>query len=214
MQTTHATTAPLLSPFGPLVAHPPRDTSGYERITVNPVAPTIGAEIGGVRLSGDLDEQTMAEIGKALLDWKVLFFRDQDISRADHRGFASRWGDLEQHPFFKYVQPGQTDVDVTTFAKDMANVGTENNWHNDVTWDAQPSLAAVLRAVEVPPVGGDTLWADTGAAYDTLPEDLRDRIDHLVAEHDWIHTFGKGMPEDAVEALRSHLPPCSIPSSG
>lgn len=211
MQTIYASTAPILSPFGPLVAHPPHDTSGYERITVNPVAPTIGAEIGGVRLGGDLDEQTMAEIKKALLDWKVLFFRDQDISRADHREFASRWGDLEQHPFFKYVQPGQTDVDVTTFAKDMANVGVENNWHNDVTWDAQPSLAAVLRAVEVPAVGGDTLWADTGAAYDTLPGDLRDRIDHLVAEHDWIHTFGKGMPGNAVEALRPHLPAVQHP---
>lgn len=194
------------TPMGPIVAHEPVSTDGYERITVDACSPTIGAEIGGVQLSGSLDEQTMAELRRALQDWKVLFFRDQQISRQDHREFAGRWGELEAHPFFKYVQPGQTDVDVTTLAKDMSTAGTENNWHNDVSWSVHPSHAAVLRGVEVPDVGGDTLWSDTGAAYDTLPEDLRERLDTLDAEHDWIDTFGAKMPQDAIDALRPHLP--------
>lgn len=200
-----------LKATGPLVAHPPADTSDYAKITVSPVAPTIGAEIGGIRLSGELDEDTMAEIRRALLDWKVLFFRDQDISRAEHRAFAACWGELEQHPFFKHIMPGQSDVDVATFAKDAMTAGLENNWHNDVTWHRTPSFAAVLRAIDVPQVGGDTLWADTGAAYDLLPQDIKDRIDTLLAEHDWITSFGRAMKPELVEQLRPEFPAVQHP---
>jgi taurine dioxygenase len=200
-----------LKASGPLVAHAPAETESYTRISVAPVAPTIGAEIGGIRLGGDLDDETMAEIRRALLDWKVLFFRDQQISRGDHRAFAARWGDLEQHPFFKHTMPGQSDVDVATFAKDAMTAGLENNWHNDVTWHRYPSFAAVLRAVDVPAVGGDTLWADTGAAYDLLPQDIRDRIDPLVAEHDWANTFGRFMEPDVFDRLRPDFPAVQHP---
>lgn len=204
--TAHREMLDRQSPFGPLVAHPPAATEGYQRITVVPCEPTIGAEVSGVRLSGDLDEETMAELRRALSDWKVLFFRDQDITRTDHREFAARWGELEEHPFFKYVLPGQSDADVATFAKDMNSAGTENNWHNDNTWNERPSFAAILRAVAIPPVGGDTLWSDTGAAYDTLPDDLKSRIDGLVAEHDWMDTFGRGVPPEVAENIRPMLP--------
>src|SRR5690606_11472625 len=121
------------------------------------------------------------------------------------------WGELEQHPFFKYTQPGQNDVDVATLAKNMDTAGVENNWHNDVTWHTTPSFAAVLRAVEIPPVGGDTLWADTGAAYDLLPEDIKERIDPLMAEHDWINSFGAGMDREVVAQLRPEFPPVHHP---
>ncbi|MBV6760721.1 TauD/TfdA dioxygenase family protein [Rhodococcus opacus] len=205
------TGADPLKASGPLVARPPADTSGYSRITVEPVAPTIGADIAGVRLSGSLDDETMAEIRRALTDWKVLFFRDQDISRDDHRAFAARWGELEQHPFFKHMMPGQSDVDVATFAKNATTAGYENNWHNDVTWHEYPSFAAVLRAVEIPAVGGDTLWADTGAAYDLLPQDIKDEIDNLTAEHDWINSFGRLMDPDVVAKLRPEFPAIEHP---
>ncbi|QDQ97089.1 TauD/TfdA dioxygenase family protein [Tomitella fengzijianii] len=206
-------TDPLLM-YGPITAA--RLPEGferrpYQRITVTPAGTTIGAEIAGVRLDGDVDDDTMTELRQALLEWKVLFFRDQDISRADHRAFASLWGGLEQHPFFKYTQPGQTDVDVATLAKGMDSAGVENSWHNDVTWSATPSFGAVLRAVELPESGGDTLWADTAAAYDTLPQEIRDRIDGLVAEHDWLHAFGKSMPQQSVDMLRPHLPAVQHP---
>ena len=204
----------VLAAYGPLVA--PRvpesfDNRPYERFTVAPMSPTIGAEIGGVRLGGDLDEELRAELRRALLEWKVLVFRDQDIDRGDQRAFASSWGELEQHPFFKYTQPGQTDADVVTLAKDADSAGTENNWHHDITWHTTPSFGAVLRAVEVPPVGGDTLWADMGTAYDLLPAEIQERIDPLVAEHDWINAFGRAMPSEAVEALRPQFPPVHHP---
>ncbi|ORL97715.1 TauD/TfdA dioxygenase family protein [Prescottella equi] len=203
-----------LACFGPIVA--PRTATGtedrpYELFTLDPHSPTIGAEISGIRLGGDLSDEVMAELRRALLEWKVLFFRDQDISRAEHRAFAARWGALEQHPFFKYTQPGQSDIEVATLAKDATAVGAENIWHNDVTWHEFPSFAAVLRAVEIPAVGGDTLWADMGAAYDRLPDDIKTHIDTLDAEHDWIKSFGSGMPQDAIDMLRPKFPPVAHP---
>ncbi|MCD7049150.1 TauD/TfdA family dioxygenase [Rhodococcus sp. BH2-1] len=206
-------TDPLYA-VGPLVARRTTESADdrpYELFSLTPKTPTIGAEVSGIRLTGDLSDDVLAELRRALLEWKVLFFRDQDIDRADHRAFAARWGELEQHPFFKYTQPGQSDADVATLAKDAMAAGVENMWHNDVTWHQFPSFAAVLRGVEVPDVGGDTLWADTGAAYDLLPEDLRARIDHLEAEHDWINSFGRGMPVETVEMLRPVFPPVVHP---
>ncbi|CAM3034047.1 TauD/TfdA family dioxygenase [Prescottella defluvii] len=203
-----------LAYFGPIVAPratPAVDDRPYELFSVEPQTPTIGAEISGIRLGGDLPDAVMAELRRALLEWKVLFFRGQDITREDHRAFAARWGELEQHPFYKYTQPGQSAVDVATLAKDATAVGAENIWHNDVTWHRFPSFAAVLRAVEIPSVGGDTLWADTGAAYDLLPEAIKARIDHLEAEHDWVRSFGSGMPQDAIERLRPEFPPVTHP---
>lgn len=213
-----ATAAPTptdpLAYFGPIIA--PRTAENmedrpYELFSLEPQTPTIGAEISGIRLGRDLSDEVVAELRRALLEWKVLFFRDQNIERADHRAFAEAWGDLEQHPFYRYTQPGQSDVDVATLAKDAAAVGAENIWHNDVTWHDFPSFAAVLRAVEIPAVGGDTLWADTGAAYDLLPDDIKARIDHLEAEHDWITSFGSGMPQDAIDKLRPNFPPVHHP---
>ena len=184
------------------------DTRPYERFALRPLSPTIGAEVDGVHLADPMDDELQAELRRALLEWKVLFFRDQDITRDQQRAFAQRWGDLEQHPFYKYVQPGKTqdEADVVRLAKDRVSPGVENEWHADITWHANPSFGAVLRAVEVPAVGGDTLWADAGAAYDGLPDDVRARIDTLVAVHDWRHTFGLAMPPALVEELSDAFP--------
>ena len=187
------------------------DRSPYRRISLAPLSPTIGAVVEGASLAGQIDEELHAELHRALLEWKVLFFRDQDADRGEQRAFAERWGPLEQHPFYAYVQPGQTAADVVTLAKDDTTPGFENEWHSDLTWHSTPSLGAVLRAVEVPAVGGDTLWADAAAAYDLLPDELRERIDELTAVHDWRHTFGLGMPREAVEELAPHFPPQEHP---
>jgi taurine dioxygenase len=196
--------------IGPRVAArttPGFDDRPYERFTVTPLAPTIGAEIGGVDLGGPVDDALQAELRRALLEWKVLFFRDQDITRPQQRAFAERWGTLEQHPFYRYVHPDQNDdEDVVRLAKDAMSGGAENERHADVTWHTEPSWGAVLRAVEVPPVGGDTLWADAAAAHDALPEDLRERIAGLTAVHDWQHTFGLAMTDDVREQLAERFP--------
>lgn len=199
---------------GPLVAArnaPGFEERPYELFGVDPATPTIGAEVSGIRLSGDLSEEVLAELKRALLEWKVLFFRDQEITRDDHQAFAERWGELEQHPFFKYQNDDQDHDQVATLSRGDAMGGVENLWHNDVTFRACPSFAAILRAVEVPPVGGDTLWCDTGAAYDTLPEEIKDRIDPLYAEHDWLNSFGRGMSQELIDQLRPEFPAVQHP---
>ncbi len=186
---------------------PDFDDRPYERFTVTPLSPTVGAEIGGVHLGDAIDGELQAELRRALLEWKVLFFRDQDITRPQQRAFAERWGPLEQHPFYRYVHPTTDgDDDVVTLAKDAMSGGAENEWHADVTWHTEPSWGAVLRAVEVPPVGGDTLWADAAAAHDALPAELRERIAGLTAIHDWQHTFGLAMEDTERERLAEQFP--------
>lgn len=187
------------------------DHSPYRRVRLRPLSPTIGAVVEGVSLADAAHDDVHAELHRALLEWKVLFFRDQTVDRAQQREFAERWGELEQHPFYVYVQPGQTAADVVTLAKDDTTPGFENEWHADLTWHRTPSFGAILRAVEVPEVGGDTLWADAAAAYDLLPDELRERIDGLTAVHDWRHTFGLGMPPEAIEELAPRFPPQEHP---
>lgn len=182
------------------------DDRPYERFTVTPLSPTIGAEIGGVHLGDPVDDELHAELRRALLEWKVLFFRDQDVTRPQQRAFAETWGALERHPFYKYVHPGNDEADVVTLAKDAMSGGAENEWHADVTWHSEPSWGAVLRAVEVPDIGGDTLWSDAAAAHDALPEDLRERIAGLTAVHDWQHTFGLAMEDAVREELAEQFP--------
>lgn len=183
----------------------------YERLRLEPLSPCIGAEVHGFDMRDQPDEATLAELRQALLEWKVLFFRDQEVSRAQQRDFAALWGPAEQHPFFNYMRDDQDDEEVVRIARDGAFGGSENEWHADVTWSECPSFGAVLRAVELPPCGGDTLWADAGAAYDGLPEGLRERIDPLVAEHDWRTTFGMAMSAEDRDRLGDRFPPVRHP---
>jgi taurine dioxygenase len=180
----------------------------YELFDVRPLGPVIGAEIGGVDLREPLTPELFAELDRALLEWKVLFFRGQRITSEQHRAFALNWGPLETHPFL----PQGDSEDVVRFAKDANISGYENTWHTDVTWRPNPALGAVLRLVRVPPNGGgDTLWADAGVAYDNLPEDVKERIDGLTAVHDFMPTFGKYLPPEVAEAKQAEFPPVEHP---
>ena len=163
-------------------------------LEVAPLTPTIGAEVHGVDLSRPLDEATISSLRAALLDWKVLFFRDQDITTEQHLDFARRFGELETHPFAPH-KPGYPEVLAITH--DENNKGRENTWHSDVTWRIEPSLGSVLRAIEVPPVGGDTLFADMYAAYEGLSDEIKQRIEGAVAVHDFTH-FRRGMRKRGV----------------
>ncbi|WP_436775388.1 TauD/TfdA dioxygenase family protein [Yinghuangia sp. YIM S09857] len=183
------------------------ESAPYELFELRPCGPLIGAEVHGVDLREPVGPEMFAELNRALLEWKVLFFRDQAIDSAQHRAFARLWGDLEVHPFL-----AQGDVpEVVRFAKDADMVGVENIWHTDVTWRQEPALGSVLRAVEVPEFGGDTLWADMAAAYDNLPADVQERIDGLTAVHDFAFSFGQGMAPDRFAVMRAEFPPAEHP---
>jgi taurine dioxygenase len=171
------------------------------------VSPCLGAEIGGLDLAEPLSPALAKELETALVEFKVLFFRDQAISPQQHAAFARNFGELEIHPFL----PAGETPEVIRFAKDADVVGVENIWHSDVSWRQEPSLGSVLRAYEVPAVGGDTMWTDMEAVYEGLPEDLQEKIDGLRAVHDFVHTFGLGLSEEEREKKREEFPPASHP---
>ena len=154
-----------------------------DELTVQPINPTIGAEIGGVDLGQPLSAQTRADLKALLLRHKVLFFRDQEISRDQQVAFALNFGELYAHPTggtetHRVVQP----IAAETFRKLER---PENHWHTDTSWRIDPSFGAVLRAVDIPEVGGDTIWADGAAIYRGLPDDLKAQIDDLYVIHDY-----------------------------
>ncbi|WP_392958158.1 TauD/TfdA dioxygenase family protein [Streptomyces sp. LN245] len=180
----------------------------YQLMDIRPLTPHIGAEIAGVDLSLPIGEDLAAELKQALLEWKVIFFRDQHaFDPSSQFTLSALWGAPEPNPFF----PAGDTAGVSRLAKDAMAVGTENIWHSDHSFMAAPALGSVLRAVEVPAAGGDTLWADMGAAYDNLSERMKARIEGLTAVHDWVASWGLAMTESQIAAHREALPPVEHP---
>lgn len=170
---------------------------------VEPQTPTIGATISGLDLKEPLRDEVISGLRAALVQWKVIFFRDQHLSEEEHIRFASRFGELEVHPLTPADQPRP---EILRIVHDRGNKGTENFWHSDVTWRPEPSLGSILRAVEIPEVGGDTLWANMEEAYSGLPDDLKEKLDGLQAEHNFLRAFGHVIPEEQHEKIREKYP--------
>jgi taurine dioxygenase len=146
----------------------------------------IGAEISGVDLA-NLDDREVEGIRQALLAHKVVFFRGQRVGSPEHLALGTRLGPLTLgHP----TLPQLTD-DREIFDLDSIAGASANHWHTDVTFVERPPIFSVLRAIIIPEVGGDTLWANTVAAYGDLPDDLRQLADSLVAVHSNGHDYGR-----------------------
>jgi taurine dioxygenase len=168
------------------------------------LGPTVGAELHGVDLTAELPDEVIAEILQALRDYKVIFFRDQPMTPAEHVAFAKRFGQLEIHPFL----PSNTgEPELVRFEKTAEVSGYENSWHHDVTWRECPSMGAVLHAIAVPDSGGDTLFADMYAAYDALDVQTKAEVDELVAVHDFTQTFAHAMSDDERRVAQEKYPP-------
>ena len=154
----------------------PRTSRTRGSIKVEPLTCAIGAELSNVNL-GDAsrDDGLFAEIRALLLKHKVLFLRDQDITRAEHVAFARRFGELEDHPVAG-SDPDHPGLVRIYKSPDQPNDRYENAWHTDATWREKPPFGCVLRCVECPPVGGDTMWVNMVAAYERLPEHVKTQI--------------------------------------
>jgi taurine dioxygenase len=172
---------------------------------------SIGAELVGLNLADAIhDDGLFAEVRQQLLKHRVLFLRNQDISHAEHVAFARRFGELEDHPvvgshpdypgLVQIHKSPQTPVD-----------RYENAWHTDTTWRENPSMGAVLRCLECPPVGGDTVWANMVVAYERLPADVKAKIEGLRARHSIEASFGAAMPIEKRLALKERYPDAEHP---
>ena len=162
------------------------------RLTVTPLAGHIGAEIGGADTGAPLADDVIAQIRQALLDHKVVFLRGQSLDYRRQVSFAERLGPLTLgHPTLA-SPPGQPLLEEI----DSLKGGKANYWHTDVTFVDRPPAFTLLHAVVIPPVGGDTLWANTVSAYQSLPPELRDLADRLRVLHtndfDYARTFNRG----------------------
>lgn len=165
------------------------DAPSTGTLTVEQLTPVIGAEIGGVDLGAPLDRAVRDELYALLLRHKVLFFRDQDISRDQQLDFARNFGELYAHPSgglqsHRIIQP----IAAEDFKKYDER---ENHWHTDTSWRLNPVLGAVLRAEHIPDVGGDTIWANGASILKGLSDDLRAQIDNLYVIHDFQSALAK-----------------------
>ncbi|HYN34236.1 MAG TPA: TauD/TfdA family dioxygenase [Ilumatobacteraceae bacterium] len=175
----------------------------WEHFEVRQVGATLGGIVKGLDLSKPLADVVFEELVRAWVDYKVLFFRNQVLSAEQHIEFASRFGELEVHPF---LRNSDERPELVRFAKDADTGGYENGWHHDVTWRAEPSKGAILRAIQVPETGGDTLFCDMNAAYEGLSDEVKDRIEGLVAEHDYMQAFGHTIAGADAAAMREKYP--------
>ena len=174
----------------------------------------VGAELLDVNLGDAVrDDGLFNEIYAALLKYKVLFLRDQDLnrlSRKDHMAFAMRLGELETHP----MAPSHPEAPglVQIYKNPDSPIDRyENAWHTDGTWRETPALGCVLRCIECPPVGGDTMWANMVLAYEKLPEYVKQEIASLIASHSFNSSFAAAMPQEKRLAMKAQYPDAEHP---
>lgn len=149
----------------------------YTRITVRPVTPAIGAVISGVDISQPLDDETVGEIRRAYLEYLVVFFRDQAVNPGQLVAFARRFGEIGYYPFVQGMANHPEVVEVVKKEDETINFG--GLWHTDTSYLEVPPMGSVLYAVEVPAVGGDTLFANMYRAYEDLSAGMKQLLEGL-----------------------------------
>jgi taurine dioxygenase len=158
--------------------------------TVEPTGGAVGAVVSGLDLRDRLDAATTAELRAAWLAHQVLVFPDQELGFAELEAVAMAFGPIGEDPYFRPI-PGQSHVVALTREADETTPLFADVFHSDWSFLPQPPAGTLLYGVEIPPVGGDTLYADQYAAYDALPDDLRDRLVGLMGVHSARHGYSK-----------------------
>jgi alpha-ketoglutarate-dependent sulfate ester dioxygenase len=185
-----------------------------DSLTIHPLQPTIGAEIRGIDLASPLSPEVRDQIKSTLLEYKVIFFRNQRIDREQQIAFARQFGPIYAPPYAAakpiHGAPGLHLIAATKELTDRLAAQKREYWrgfHSDTNWRLVPSWGAVLRAVDLPPVGGDTIWVDAGLAYTGLADDVKARLEGLFATVDFREELlktGNDYPIVAHPIVRTH----------
>jgi taurine dioxygenase len=172
------------------------------KLDLVPVSGRIGAEVRQVILGGDMSAIVVDRLKQALARHKVLFFRDQGhLDDQEHQAFGRLWGTPTTHP----TAPAQMGDFLLEL--DSRHGGKANTWHTDLTFVTTYPAASILRAVTIPPAGGDTVWANTAEAYSRLPDALRALADHLWAIHsnDYDYAANQTEPDEGTDAYQAEF---------
>jgi alpha-ketoglutarate-dependent taurine dioxygenase len=181
-------------------------------LIVKPLEPTIGAEVGGIDLRQPLNVGQRDRIKALLLKHRVLFFRDQPITGEQQLALARQFGKIYEHPTTRQVEhrvktdSAQSHRISATIAKQEYRI-TSGTWHSDTSWLVRPTWGAILRTVDIPPLGGDTIWANGNAVYQGLSDELKEKIENLYVVHDFqpaLKRVGLEYPIVAHRLVRVH----------
>ncbi|MDH3287205.1 MAG: TauD/TfdA family dioxygenase [Betaproteobacteria bacterium] len=170
----------------------------YERIEVLPISGALGAEIGGVDLSRPLADAVLSEIRQAFLNHLVIFFRGQKLTPQQQLAFAQRFGEPMEYPQLKGLPECPLITPVVKLENERVNFG--GIWHSDTTYLERPPMASMLSAIEIPPYGGDTLFANQYLAYESLSEGFRKMLDPLVGVNSSLKADASKTREDVLRA--------------
>ena len=158
------------------------------QLDLKQVTPGCGAEISGIDLSQPLGDDTIEHLADALAEYCVLFFRDQEITHEQHKTLGSRFGTLHHHPAWPRLVDGHPEIMEIYSDENTKRIAGED-WHSDVSCDANPPAATILYMIETPPLGGDTLFANTRRAFETLSPSMQQFLAGMTAVHDGEHVY-------------------------
>jgi taurine dioxygenase len=184
---------------------------------INPLSPVLGAEVVGLDLCAPLSDAVFLELERAWQDANgVLVFRDQDLAPDAQISFSRRLGELEEHVAARYLLPGHPEIYRVSTKRDadgsaMGNPESGRYWHSDLSYLDPPAKASLLYALEVPPIGGDTMFTNMAAAYDALSEPVQTMLDGLLAIHDYAYVRRLFSPGFGRSADASKVPPVRHP---
>ncbi|MFT3965018.1 MAG: TauD/TfdA family dioxygenase [Sphingobium sp.] len=183
-------------------------------LDIRPLQPTVGAEIYGVDISVPLAPDVRDAIRAAVVRHKVVFFRDQNLTPDTQAAFAAQFGPLYTHPSTRRDDKiasihkiAASDAPRFDAIQQQRKVGPGDGYHSDTSWRLVPTWGAVLRAVDLPPVGGDTIWVDAHLAWQGLSDELKERLEGLHVTHDYRPALlqdGHDYPIVAHPVVRTH----------
>jgi taurine dioxygenase len=185
--------------------------------TMRPLSPVMGVEIGGVDVSRPVDDATFAAIHDVFLRHLLVCFPGQTLDQTQHVAFSRRFGELQVHVLDQYRSPTHPEIYVLSNVTKTGETTGEHPdkgtlvWHSDLSFQARPALATMLYGIDVPKVGGDTMFANTYAAYDALPEAMKQRIAGLRAIHDLDASRQRAGAPPMTEKQRREAPPVEHP---
>lgn len=187
----------------------------YESFVATPFTPNIGATLHGLDLSQPLSDLAQSELKAALARYEVIFFRDQVLTPVQQVAFTRSFGQVnEVKAFFPRVQ-SQPEIEIVESTAERP--GASNNWHADITWQANPPIGTSLYAQVIPASGGDTVWASMTTAYEALPADFKAYLETLSAMHTWEVTgwteylLRQDATGEQLQAARAKYPPVTHP---